>query len=126
MDFDKIRFCEKHISDLEKRLDEIYTIKVPSEIESETYKGHINARKELEKLKYVESIYSIVERDGIPLGEVYEKYMGYLKNARERIQVLQKEISRIEKENEIEIKNIEVLLEKFNLELKKARNEASV
>ncbi|WP_054634825.1 hypothetical protein [Thalassobacillus sp. C254] len=66
--------------------------------------SEINVKEELNLLNEFESVYSVIEYQGEPSGQVYEKYKGYLDNTRKRIEILSEEKKVIEEKNAEDIK----------------------
>lgn len=106
-------FCKQHIEELNKKLEEIYSITEKENGKDEKKERKINVAKEIDKLEYFENIYSVIEKEGIPQGDTYEKYNGYLLSVREALKEYKKVKEEIEKNNMEEIKNINLLLKAF-------------
>jgi len=110
-------FYERHLIELDEKLNKIYTVAVedysPDSENSET----INTLKELSMLVEMEKVYSLLENEGISEGEIYTQYNGYLEYVRKGIVTINNKIDEIEKENEADIKNINVLMASFRQQL---------
>ncbi|MEK4277665.1 hypothetical protein [Paenibacillus sp. FSL R7-0026] len=112
-----IKACKDHINMLEEKLTKIYTVELFHYTPTDSVKN-VDVRERLRLTKFLINIYSKLEREGIKQGETFEKYSTYLTNARYGVDRADEAIKQIEQENSAEIKNINILLEAFKLELK--------
>jgi arginyl-tRNA--protein-N-Asp/Glu arginylyltransferase len=94
-----------HITRLENKLKELYTIEFDGK--------SIDVRYKLDDLRSLENIYAVIETTERATGETYEQYKGYLDNVREDINSLQDKKKEIEQVNENEISNLNLMLKKF-------------
>ena len=107
---------EKHVRGLiekmERELKEIYTVPAPEGYPSEN-KKKFDLREEMSNLEFYESIYSTVETEGVPEGEIYQEYSKYVSKIREAKAMVEKEKEKVEEKNSAQIKNANVLLKSF-------------
>ncbi|MDH6427257.1 MULTISPECIES: hypothetical protein [unclassified Paenibacillus] len=108
------RITEHHIKKLNDRLNALYTIEETVKYDDgrETKKD-VNLINEIEKYEFLESIYTLLEADGIKEGETYEEYSLYLNNIRSRKEELILLKSQVDIDKAAEIKNIGILLTGF-------------
>lgn len=108
---------EYHITKLEKRIADIYTVNSPEGYLQTT--GKINLLDEIEKLEVYESIYSVFDNDSIKISTTSNEYYDYLKKVREGLELLKAELARVDQENSVEIDNILLILNRFKQEREK-------
>ncbi|WP_077623828.1 hypothetical protein [Sediminibacillus massiliensis] len=109
-------FCEQHIKELEKKLEDIYTIERPENYPNKSIEK-INVLSELHQIREIEDIYSVIKNSGVNEGEVYSQYSEWLENVQQSVELLQTKKEEIEKNNAADIKNIKLLIEKFKSKL---------
>ncbi len=112
----RIETCKYHIKRLEEKLTRIYTVELLHVSPKESLEN-VDVREVLKDNNLALNVYSKLESEGIKQGETYEKYNTYLTNARYGAEQLEKVIKEIEQENAAEIKNINILLQEFRIEL---------
>ncbi|KMZ42523.1 MULTISPECIES: hypothetical protein [Bacillales] len=121
MKSDELKYtCESHIRDLEKKLNEIYTVDAPTEFKDGKVEK-VNILDELSRNKTLESIYSVVEAAGVHEGEVFSKYFGYLENVRKSNKIISELQEKVEREHAADIKNIRLLIDVFKIKLNESK-----
>ncbi len=109
-----IRAFKYQVEKLEERLEDIYTIDIPSDyIDSRAKGGKVNILKEVEFLTEYERAYSVIETSGVDSGDLYQEYSKFLGNARKAKAIAEKELEKVKDEHADDIKNAEVLLKQF-------------
>jgi hypothetical protein len=108
-----------HIEKLEERLTSIYTINTPKGFQGQKEPKDIFLLEEIEHLKILEGIYSVLDNEEIKYSKSSSEYLDYLTNVRNALEVLESEKKQIEESNSNEINNIKLLLKRFKEENEK-------
>ncbi len=111
------KFCEEHMSSLQKRLREIYTIETPEVIKEEDTGETINVNDKLSEYRFIEAVYANIEQSNQTEGEVYQHYQSALDNLRAKKHFLMELKEEIEEKNEADITNTKIMINAFHKEM---------
>lgn len=111
------KFCEEHMSSLQKRLREIYTIDTPEVIKEEDTGETINVNDKLSEYRFIEAVYANIEQSNQTEGEVYQHYQSALDNLRAKKHFLMELKEEIEEKNEADITNTKIMINAFHKEM---------
>jgi hypothetical protein len=112
-----INSLDRHIKELESRLEAIYTVIPPKKYPGNEEK--VNLLNKINELQMLESIYEVIDGEDIKISKTAIEYSDYLSAVRIGLEVLLNEKASVEEEHGNEIKNISLLLTKFRDERSK-------